>query len=269
MGNNAQTSALKSRRQKSNNDAILNSTDRIAGNAKTGNRRNVNVYSNIRAVLQPESEISDDLKLNVRNKMEGLEFLRKLPSSAFPAAFFDPQYRGVLDYLAYGNEGNRMASRSSLIQMTDLIPDFVCEISRVLMPSGHLFLWMDKFHLVTGFQGWLEKTPLKSVDMITWEKPNIGMGYRTRRKSEFLVVAQKSPNRAKGVWTRHDIPDVWPERAVSAKSVHPKPEKLQRALIEAVTNEGDTIIDPAAGTFSVMRACLSCNRNFLGCDING
>ena len=270
MENSLRLSTQSAQSKKLAKNAASKPKDRLVENGKSANLRRVNVYSNERVVLQPELDISDELELNTHIQMDGLEFLKKLPSSAFTAAFFDPQYRGVLDYLGYGNEGkNRTPKRSAQIQMTDLIPKFISEISRVLMPSGHLFLWMDKFHLVTGFQNWLDETPLKSVDMVTWEKPRIGMGYRTRRKSEFLIVAQKSPARAKGVWTRHNIPDVWPERAASANGVHPKPERLQAALIEAVTNEGDIVIDPAAGTYSVMRACLSCNRNFLGCDIRG
>ena len=34
------------------------------------------------------------------------------------------------------------------------------------------------------------------------------MGYRTRRKSEYCLVLQKVPLRAKGVWRSHNIPDV-------------------------------------------------------------
>ena len=31
----------------------------------------------------------------------------------------------------------------------------------------------------------------------------------------------------------------------------------------------DIVIDPAAGSFSVMEACRHTGRRFLGCDING
>ncbi len=43
-------------------------------------------------------------------------------------------------------------SRYRLKQMAEeVIVQFITKINRVLMPSGHLFLWMDKFHLCTGF----------------------------------------------------------------------------------------------------------------------
>ena len=60
--------------------------------------------------------------------------------------------------------------------MTGEIPEFVRAIDRVLMPSGHLFLWMDKYHLCSGFQDWLAGTRLEVVDMITWSKQKLGHG---------------------------------------------------------------------------------------------
>ena len=41
----------------------------------------------------------------------------------------------------------------------------------------------------------------------------------------------------------------------------------QKALIEATTQEGDWVLDPASGGYSVLTACRELNRNFIGCDI--
>ena len=230
----------------------------------------VSVFSSVRQVDQPPLTLPVELAFDRRLKMEGLTFLGLLPSGAVPVAFLDPQYRGVLDHLAYGNEGEqRGAGRAALPQMSDEIPAFIGEIDRCLMPSGHLFLWTDKYHLCTGFGDWLDGTSLEIVDMVTWHKKRIGMGYRTRRASEYLIVLQKAPRKAKGVWKVHTIPDVWSESVRNRRGVHPKPVGLQSALIEAVSNPGDVVIDPAAGSFSVMEACELKQRTFLGCDING
>ena len=148
------------------------------------------------------------------------------------------------------------------------IKRFLREIDRVLMPTGHLLLWTDKFHLCTGLGPWLDKTNLDIVDLIVWNKLRIGMGYRTRRVSEYLVVMQKAPRRAKGVWALHDIRDVWDEK-VTNDGPHAKPVGLQARLIEAITNTRDIVIDPAAGSYSVLKACQRTNRHFLGCDIEG
>lgn len=208
-------------------------------------------------------------KLNFRNKMDGLTFMSRIKNDAVKAVFFDPQYRGVLDKLSYGNEGvSRGKARSSLPQMSaEVIGDFLKGIERILRPSGYLFLWVDKFHLVEGIKPWLEPVPsLHTVDLMTWDKLKIGMGYRTRRQAEYLVIIQKEPLKAKVTWTTHNIPDVISEKAVKTHA-HSKPVQLQVRLIEAVTSAGDVVIDPAAGGYSVFEACKACGRNFLGCDL--
>lgn len=229
------------------------------------------VYSTDRIVQAPALDLPEALKPNTRLKMDGLEFLSMLPESAIPVAFLDPQYRGVLEKLSYGNEGkSRGQRRSALKQMSeDTIYQFVRGIDRVLIPSGHLFLWVDKFHLCQGIRDWFEGTGLEIVDLLTWDKGTFGMGYRTRRRAEYCIVLQKHPRRAKGVWKIHNITDVVQETASQREHPHAKPVDLQGALITAVSHEGDYVIDPAAGSFSVLEAALDRRRTFLGCDLNG
>ena len=229
------------------------------------------VFSDQRTVQAPAIRLPAELTPNTRLRMDGLEFLAMLPAQAIPAAFLDPQYRGVLEKLAYGNEGKKRGKRrSALQQMTEaVIGRFIRGIDRVLIPSGHLFLWVDKFHLCQGVRGWVDGTDLDIVDMLTWDKGTFGMGYRTRRRAEYCVVLQKQPRRAKGVWKTHNIPDVVQERASQREHPHAKPVDLQGELMVAVSHEGDWVIDPAAGSFSVLEAARNCHRNFLGCDLNG
>ena len=231
----------------------------------------MSVFSKERDIIVPEFELHRRLKYNSLLEMPALEFLSYLPDSSVPLSILDPQYRGVLDAMDYGNEGEgRGVERAKLQQMTEIdIAEIIAEIQRVLIPKGHLFLWVDKYHLCTGVNYWLKD--LKIVDMVTWDKGKIGMGYRTRRKSEYLVIAQKLPLRAKGVWVDHSIPDVWREKVLVQKGsiqVHRKPIKLQSKLIAAVTNINDVVIDPAAGSFSVLEATQLIDRRFLGCDIS-
>lgn len=87
--------------------------------------------------------------INKKNKANGLDLLADINDKTIATVFFDPQYRGVLDKLKYGNEGQaRDKARCELTQMDeDTIVNFIKEIDRVLKNSGHLFLWVDKFHL--------------------------------------------------------------------------------------------------------------------------
>ena len=217
----------------------------------------------------PAAPATWPLPLNQPNRCDGLELLGSIPPGAVPLCVFDPQYRGVLDRMKYGNEGKRRGrQRGSLPQMTsDVIAEFITLIAKVLTPSGHLFLWVDKYHLCSGVGDWLEGTDLEIVDLVTWNKGRMGMGYRTRRWVEYLMIIQQPPFRVNEGWRKHDIPDVWTERVARNGAVHPKPVNLQAALIEAVTEEGDVVLDPAAGSYSVLTAAHQAGRQFLGCDV--
>ncbi|MEE1279377.1 MAG: DNA methyltransferase, partial [Oscillospiraceae bacterium] len=59
---------------------------------------------------------------------------------------------------------------------------------------------------------------------------------------------------------------LWEEKTIKLHP-HSKPLELQKALIEATTQEGDWVLDPASGGYSVLTACRELNRNFIGCDI--
>ncbi|PAF42898.1 site-specific DNA-methyltransferase [Helicobacter sp. 11S02629-2] len=206
--------------------------------------------------------------LNQKLDICGLELMARLEDESINLCFFDPQYRGVLEKMKYGNEGERQKERVKLLQMDEsTIKAFIKEISRVLKPSSYLMLWIDKFHLCEGVHPWLEDTKLNIVDLITWDKQKMGMGYRTRKQSEYLLVLQKTPKVAKGTWTLRDIRDVWSEKiAASDLKLHPhtKPKGLQKALIKACTKEGELVLDPASGSFSVLACALELNRNFIG-----
>ena len=117
-----------------------------------------------------------------------------------------------------------------------------------------------------GVTPWLRDTTLSPVDLITWKKGTFGMGWRSRHVSEYLVVLQREPLHAARTWRDHGLPDVWEERTEKAHP-HSKPVGLQERLMRAVTQPGELVVDPAAGGYSVLEACVRCERNFVGCDI--
>ncbi len=208
------------------------------------------------------------VRLNVKQRMDGLVMLGQLADEVAACAFFDPQYRGLLDHLDYGNEGLRQRGRASLEQMdSEMIAAFVRELGRVIVRGGYLMVWLDKYHLCEGsVRTWTEGTHFHVVDLITWNKGVFGMGWRSRHVSEYLVALQKAPLHAARTWKDHSLPDVWEER-VSKTHPHSKPIGLQERLIRAVTQPGELVVDPAAGGYSVLEACMRCDRNFCGCDI--
>jgi site-specific DNA-methyltransferase (adenine-specific) len=198
---------------------------------------------------------------------DGLALLQSLPGDCTPLVFFDPQHRGVLDKLQYGNEGSRQKGRFALPAMTnEYIDQCWREAARVLAPTGYLLHWSDTYHLCEGDHRRVADV-LKCVDLIAWDSLRAGMGYRTRRRGDYLLVLQKPPLRAKGTWRDHGIPSRWSEKVDRKTHPHAKPAGLIARLIGAITNPGDLVVDPAAGSFVVMRVANSLRRNFAGCDI--
>lgn len=207
---------------------------------------------------------------NVRQKMSGYAMLKLIDDGSAALVMFDPQYRAVLDHLEYGNEGARQKARANLPQMSDrMIRLFVEEIERVLRPSGHLAMWFDKFAIGEGLHvRYFDRAPLlKTVDLLCWNTLRFGMGARLRRATEYLLISQKKPHRAVGVWTDHAIRDCWPETSDRSLHAHAKPYQLIERLIRATTKRGDLVVDPCAGSYLVLDACKAAGREFAGCDI--
>jgi site-specific DNA-methyltransferase (adenine-specific) len=205
-------------------------------------------------------------KLNVAQAGDALELLKSLPNECTPLVFFDPQYRGVLDKMKFGNEGARQKGRSILFSMTDDYIDACCrEAARVIVPTGYLMRWTDTFGLCEAHHLRINDC-FNCVDLIAWDNQRIGMGSRTRRRGDYLLILQK-PHITASSWNDRSIPNRWIEQVDRGAHPHVKPMGLIGRLAVAVTEPGDLIVDPAAGCFGVMYAARQHGRNFIGCDV--
>ena len=90
------------------------------------------VFSKIRTMSMPYGQdifLNKKYKFNSKLTINGIALLKSIKNNAIPVVFFDPQYRGVLDKLKYGNEGQaRGKSRCELTQMDEnTIVEFIKE----------------------------------------------------------------------------------------------------------------------------------------------
>jgi site-specific DNA-methyltransferase (adenine-specific) len=206
------------------------------------------------------------VQFDVAQRGDALELLQSLPDCAAAAVVFDPQHRSVLDHLQFGNEGARQVSRAALPTMSEAYIDHcIREAARTLIPSGHIFLWTDTFRLCEGAHLRVADA-IKSVDLIAWDSLRMGMGKRSRRCGDYVLVLQRPPVTARN-WRDHGIPSRWPEKADRRAHPHAKPTELLARLIGAVTEPGDLVIDPAAGSFVVLEIAQLMGRRFIGCDL--
>jgi site-specific DNA-methyltransferase (adenine-specific) len=212
--------------------------------------------------------LADTIPAGVKNAVQrgdALALMRSLTDGCTPLVFFDPQHRAVLDHLKFGNEGARQRGRARLPAMSaEYIAAVENEIARVLRPSGYLLRWADTYELCEAHH---LRIPLRAVDLIAWDSLRPGMGKRSRRRGDYLIVLQNPPIKAKATWRDHGIPSRWPEKVDRRIHPHVKPIELIARLIAATTELGDLVVDPAAGSFVVMQAAHRLGREFIGCDL--
>ncbi len=62
----------------------------------------------------------------------------------------------------------------------------------------------------------------------------------------------------------------WKKDGKDIPKIHPtqKPVNVLKRLIEIFTDEGDTVIDPVAGSGTTLRACQELNRSCYGFEID-
>jgi site-specific DNA-methyltransferase (adenine-specific) len=212
--------------------------------------------------------------LDVANEGDALALLRAIDSESTKLTFWDAQYRQLLQKLCYGNEGvSRGRRRKMLPAMTqEYIAACDREIARISTPSGYCARWVDEYQLLNGL---FVIEGMEQVGVVHWDNGKPGTGKRIRPVGGSLVFLQKPPTgaRAKAIqvkWaTEPMIRGVRKETIRFPMSAHPhrKPIGLIADVIKVVTEPGDTVVDPAAGSFVVMAAALGCHRHFLGTDI--
>ena len=206
-------------------------------------------------------------KENTAQYGDALDLLRSLADGCAALVLFDPQHRSVLDYLKFGNEADRQRGRAGLPAMAnDYITDVCFESVRVLKPGGYLMRWVDTFCLCEGHHLGIAFA-IRPVDLIAWDNLRLGMGKRSRRRGDYLLILQKPPIMAR-TWKDHGIPNRWAEKVDRAQHPHVKPIELTKRLIAAVTEPGDLVVDPAAGSFMALHAAQQLGRNFVGVDIS-
>ena len=148
-----------------------------------------------------------EYQLNSAQKGDALALLRSLLVGCTSLVFFDPQYRGVMDMLNFGNEGARQKERFKLPPMTGGYIDACCrEAMRLLIPSGYFMLWTDTFNLCEAHHLRIADV-CKVVDLLAWDNQRMGMGKRTRRRGDYLLIIQKPPI-TPSTWRDRGIPEL-------------------------------------------------------------
>ncbi len=106
---------------------------------------------------------------------------------------------------------------------------------------------------------WVKPDP---TPQLTGDRP--GVGYET------IVIAHVGKGRMR--WNGHGLPAVWTFVSKSAERewLHPteKPLALLLELVRLFSDEGETILDPYAGSATTGVAAIRLGRPFVGCELD-
>jgi site-specific DNA-methyltransferase (adenine-specific) len=147
----------------------------------------------------------------------------------------------------------------------------VTEIARLLRPGGAAYVF-SQWMVESAWKDALKASGLTVRNRLIWVKPMHGMGDTKTTfgpQHESILYATRGRHELKG---RRDG-DVWVQPfgaegcfAGRKGKLHPnqKPLGLIEWLIAKSSDEGDTVLDPFAGSGTTLIACLNTNRHGIG-----
>lgn len=215
-----------------------------------------------------------------------MELIKQLPDKSFNAIFADPPY-----FLSNGGISVH-CGRAVCVDKGDWdkggTPEHIYQFNRQWLSlcreklTDNGSIWVSgTYHNIFSVANCLTELGYKILNVITWQKsdppPNLSCRY-FNFSTEYIIWARKSAKIPhvfnykimKQMNGEKQMTDVWKIPAVGSWEKncgkHPtqKPLRLLYRIILACTHEGDTILDPFAGSCTTGIAANLLGRNFVG-----
>lgn len=194
-----------------------------------------------------------------------IDGMRKLENESIDAIITDPPYG--IDFQSHRRDKNKRHRKITGDKQPYIW--FLNDAARVLKDGGVL-LCFCRWDTQNAFKSAIEWAGLRVKSIIVWDRQHHGMGdLKGAFAPQYDLIIFATKGRFTFAGTRpKDVIRVM--RLDGNLMVHPneKPVELMRKLIEAVTVEGQIILDCFAGSGSTAIACGETKRNFLGFEID-
>ena len=198
-------------------------------------------------------------KINLLNG-DCLEFMRTIPDGSVDM---------VLSDIPYGE----VSQKSSGLRKLDRGNADTCEINLGIMVDEAVRVCSGSFYIFCGTEQISEvithfKRHKLTTRLCVWEKSNPSPMNGTRlwlSGMEFCIFARKP----RATFNEHCQKALW-KFPVGRSKVHPteKPVKLMQRLIEASSNECDTVLDFTMGSGTTGVAAKNLGRDFIGIELD-
>ena len=189
-------------------------------------------------------------------------------------------FDAVITDVPYGQAFDPRSTDEEGIQGDSSVPEAM-KINREVFKS--LRLSVKKGSPVLSFAGDSCLCEMKTLleewytfkQIIIWNKMHIGMSsmgdtpVRWRPKHEYALLSYHGDPRVENE-NRHDGTVMEFKRPSNEKRFHPteKPPDMMRYIIESLTEEGDLIVDPFAGSGVTLDAAKQTGRKYFGVEID-
>jgi site-specific DNA-methyltransferase (adenine-specific) len=219
------------------------------------------------------------------------EVLHTLDSDSIDAIFADPPYflstgKGTVTIKGRPikfDKGEWDRVRSSK-EVHEFNTKWISACRRVLKPNGTIWV-SGTYHNIFDVATCLQEQKFKILNIIVWQKsdpPTTFTDQRFNFAAEYIIWARREEKVThyfnyelmKAMNGGVHMPDVWkiPAPSMWEKKCgkHPtqKPLRLLYRIISACTHEGDTILDPFAGSCTTGIAANLLGRKFIGIDMS-
>jgi site-specific DNA-methyltransferase (adenine-specific) len=206
-----------------------------------------------------------------------LEVMKSLPDNSVDAVITDPPYcaggvseasRASADGQGLRSEGETktrfgwfVGDNMTTAGLVWLLRSVAVEAVRVVKPSGSIMMFCDWRMLHTLVPA-IESAGLRYQNLIVWDKGHFGMGSGFRCQHELVMHFTCG----KPEYYSQSFGNVIKAKRVGQDREHQtqKPVDVLKPLIAVATKEGDTILDPFAGSGSTGVAAAEMRRSFIG-----
>lgn len=212
-----------------------------------------------------------------------LAVMASMPDESVDLIVADPPYNLGKDY------GNNSDSQGKA-QYLEFTNDWLREAVRLLKPNGSIYVFMGFRYISYLYVAMEEDFSLHFQNWISWHyTQGIGKkkGFSPRHDDILLFSKSKKPKfnlddirvpqkfyRSVNNMRGANPGDVWQFSHVhycqESRTQHPtqKPEGLMERMVLASTDQGDTVLDPFAGSGSTLRVCQQLGRRSIGIEVN-
>ena len=189
-----------------------------------------------------------------------LEIMPTLPDKSIDMILCDPPYG--MKYQSSRRTATPQFNKIENDDAMDWVPLFLKECFRVLKDDSHAYVFCNDY-AISDFRRAFEVAGFKAKRTLVWVKNNHTSGDLLGdygNKTEFIIYAQKGRRLLRG---GRDTNVLLFNRVAQLRHPTQKPVDLCEYLICKSSNEGDTVLDPFAGSGTTGVACIKTRREFI------